>query len=96
VKRLLAWASGQGVEGKALLVIVAVFLAVVLIGTGHHLIGALRETERDRGAVEERAAHQAGVIENVAKAKEAARDFKRDPDGNLPDCVLDARNSEDC
>lgn len=90
---ILAWLKANKLIG----VLIVGIAAFILIGTIFHLIDAATDEARDAGAVTERAATQADVIQNVEKANEARADV-RDPRSCAAyvECLRSARNTANC
>lgn len=94
--KLISWFTGLDTAGKAIMALVGIGLLVIFGATAFHVVDTLTETAEQKGAVIDRAATQGKVIENVAKANEAAARYRADPAQRDADCLRDATNPEDC
>lgn len=96
MKGLAEWFGAISTPNKAIMVLVAIGLLVIVGATAFHLVDTLTETAEQKGVVTERAASQGKVIQNVAKAKAAAAQYRSNPAVRDADCLLDATNPADC
>lgn len=95
--RLTEWFATLATPNKAVMILVAVGLLVIVGVTALHVVDTLTETAEQKGAVTERAEAQADIIKNVEKANEARTDV-RDPRSRAAydECMRSARNPANC
>lgn len=96
MQKIASWFGGLATPNKAIMVLVAIGLLVIVGATAFHVVDTLTETAEQKGVVTERAATQGKVIENVGKAQAAAERYRNDPAVRDADCLRDATNPEDC
>lgn len=93
---MIGWFKALDMGGKAMVIVFALLLAIACVGTGIHLVDTAFDNAEQKGAIVERAAGNAKILENVETANAAKKRYRSDPDLRDADCVLDATNPEDC
>lgn len=93
---MIAWFKALDFASKAWIVLLAIMLVAVAIGTGIHFIDAAFGSAEQKGAATERAAGTAKTLEHLEKANAAKARYRSDPALRDADCLLDATNPADC
>lgn len=92
---IASWFASLGRRSKVGIGVAILCIAIVMMGTGYHLVNMAFGHAEDKGAAIERSTTQEKVIDNAIKAKAAADTVRRDG-VPLADCVRDSRAPENC
>lgn len=93
---MIDWFRGLDLIGKAGVILLALMIAGIAIGTIKHAIDAAFEGAEQKGAVVERATTQGKVLDHVTKANVAEDRYRNEPGAADADCLLDATNPAEC